>query len=76
MPTSGLQLRSLVTSDNTLELSLEEVEFPQRGPDEVLVKMEASPINPSDLALLIGPADMAQFDTLRERVAHRRGRRD
>ena len=59
MPTKGLQLRSLVTSDNTLELSLQEVEFPQPGPDEVLVKMEATPINPSDLALLIGPADMS-----------------
>ena len=59
MSTTGLQLRSLVKSDNTLELSLQEVEFPQPGPDEVLVRVEATPINPSDLALLIGPADVS-----------------
>ena len=58
MTTTGLQLRSLVKDDNTLELSLVEMEFPQPGPDEVLVRVEATPINPSDLALLVGPADM------------------
>ena len=58
MTTTGLQLRSLVKDDNTLELSLVEMEFPQPGPDEVLVRVEAAPINPSDLALLVGPADM------------------
>ena len=59
MTTTGLQLRSLVKEDNTLELSLVEMEFPQPGPNEVLVRVEATPINPSDLALLIGPADIA-----------------
>ncbi len=58
MTTTGLQLRSLVKEDNTLELSLVEMEFPQPGPDEVLVRVDATPINPSDLALLIGPADI------------------
>jgi NADPH2:quinone reductase len=58
MTTTGLQLRSLVKEDNTLELSLVEMEFPQPGPDEVLVRVEATPINPSDLALLLGPADI------------------
>jgi len=55
--TTGLQLRSTVGKDNTLEIRLEEVEFPAPGPDEVLVRVEAAPINPSDLALLVGPAD-------------------
>jgi NADPH2:quinone reductase len=59
MTTTGLQLRSLVKEDNTLELSLVEMEFPQPGPDEVLVRVEAAPINPSDLGLLVGPADMS-----------------
>jgi NADPH2:quinone reductase len=59
MTTTGLQLRSLVKDDNTLELSLVEMEFPQPGPDEVLVRVEATPINPSDLGLLVGPADMS-----------------
>jgi len=61
MTTSGLQIRSLVKDDNTLEISLAQVEFPAPGPDEVLVRVEAAPINPSDLALLVGPADPATF---------------
>lgn len=58
MTSTGLQLRSLVKEDNTLEISLQEVDVPQPGPDEVLVRIEATPINPSDLGLLVGPADM------------------
>ena len=58
MTTTGLQLRSLVKEDHTLELSLVETEFSQPGPDQVLVRVEAAPINPSDLALLVGPADI------------------
>lgn len=58
MTISGLQLRSLVNADNTLELSLVEMELPEPGPDEVIVRIEATPLNPSDLALLLGPADM------------------
>jgi len=61
MTTSGLQIRSLVKDDNTLEISLAQVDFPAPGPDEVLVRIEAAPINPSDLALLVGPADPATF---------------
>jgi len=61
MTTTGLQLRSLVKDDNTLEVSLVEVEFPVPGPEEVLVRVDATPINPSDLALLVGPADPATF---------------
>ena len=58
MDTTGLQLRSLVKDDNTLELSLAEVPVPEPGPDDVVVRVEAAPLNPSDLALLFGPADM------------------
>ncbi len=59
MTTTSLQLRSLVTNDATLEVSLVEVEIPDPGPDEVIVCVEATPLNPSDLALLFGPADMS-----------------
>jgi NADPH2:quinone reductase len=59
MADTGLQLRTLVKDDNTLELSLVDVPVPEPGPDDVLVKVEAAPINPSDLALLLGPADLA-----------------
>src|SRR5580700_3069158 len=57
--TTGLQLRSLIAKSGELELSLARVELPEPGPDQVLVKVEATPINPSDLGLLLGPADMA-----------------
>jgi NADPH2:quinone reductase len=59
MTTTGLQLRSLIKPDNTLELSLVDVPVPEPGPDEVLVQIEATPLNPSDLALLLGPADIS-----------------
>ena len=55
----SLELRSLVTGSGTLELSLMHVEVPAPGADEVVVRIEAAPINPSDLGLLFGPADMA-----------------
>ncbi len=55
----GLQLRSLVTSEGTVELSLETVPTPRPGPDEVLIRVEAAPINPSDLGMLVGGADVA-----------------
>src|ERR1700739_3615640 len=59
LPDIAVELRSLVTSGGTLELSLREVPVPAPGANEVLVRVEASPINPSDLGLLIASADMA-----------------
>ncbi len=56
---TGLQLRSRISKSGELELSLGRVELPEPGPDQVVVKVEATPINPSDLGLLLGPADMA-----------------
>jgi NADPH:quinone reductase len=53
-----LQLRSLVRSSGQLELSLAEVPIPHPGPGEALVRIEASPLNPSDQGLLFGAADM------------------
>lgn len=57
---TALELRSLIRKNGELELSLVKVPVPEPGPDEVLVRVEASPINPSDLGLLVGPADMRQ----------------
>jgi NADPH:quinone reductase len=54
-----LQLRSLVRSSGQLELSLAEVPIPHPGPGEALVRIEASPLNPSDQGLLFGAADMS-----------------
>ena len=53
----ALQLRSMIKQDGTLELSLAAMPIPQPKDDEVLVRVEASPINPSDLGLLFGAAD-------------------
>ena len=59
LPDTGLQIRSLVTDAGQLELSLAEVEVPVPRDDQVLVRVEAAPINPSDLGLLFAAADMA-----------------
>jgi NADPH:quinone reductase-like Zn-dependent oxidoreductase len=56
---SGLQLRSLIKSSGELEISLQNVPTPEPGPDEVVVRVEATPINPSDLGLLTGAADLS-----------------
>src|SRR5436190_10561900 len=56
---TGLQLRSLVRANGQLELSLISVPVPDPLPDEVLVRIEASPLNPSDQGLLFGAADMS-----------------
>src|SRR5271154_5093010 len=54
----GLQLRSLIKKSGELEISLLQVPTPEPSADEVVVRVEASPINPSDLGLLVGAADM------------------
>ncbi|QSI33864.1 NADH oxidase [Variovorax sp. RKNM96] len=54
----ALQLRSLVRSNGELELSLHDEPIPEPKADEVIVRVEASPMNPSDLGLLFGAADM------------------
>ena len=56
---TGLQLRSLIRRSGELELSLVNVPVPAPGPDEVVLRVEAAPINPSDIGLLFGAADMA-----------------
>jgi NADPH:quinone reductase-like Zn-dependent oxidoreductase len=57
--TAGLQLRSTVKRDGTLELSLVRVATPEPKPEEVIVRIDASPVNPSDQGLLFGGADMS-----------------
>src|SRR6266550_3759277 len=56
---TGLQLRSLARVNGQLELSLVSVPVPDPLPDEVLVCIDAAPLNPSDLGLLFGAADMS-----------------
>jgi len=59
-PQTAVELRSLVTPDGMLELSLHDVDISTPAADEVVVRVEASPVNPSDLGLLIpAAADMS-----------------
>ncbi len=56
-PDTMLELRSLIKSSGELELSLARIPVPEPAADEVLVRMQAAPMNPSDLGLLFGAAD-------------------
>ena len=56
---TSLELRSEITPAGQLRLSLAEREVAAPGPDEVVVRVEAAPINPADMAELLGPADVA-----------------
>ncbi|TRW16968.1 zinc-binding dehydrogenase [Glacieibacterium frigidum] len=59
LPTHGLQLLTLVRDDATLEISLVNQPVPTPRDHEVLVEVLATPINPSDLGLLVGAADVS-----------------
>ena len=58
LPSTALELRSIVQADGSLQIHLESVSVPAPGPDEVLVQVQATPINPSDMGLLFGLADL------------------
>ena len=60
LPETGKELRTLVKDDATLELSLADVPVEAPKDNEVLIRVEAAPLNPSDLALLTAGADMSQ----------------
>ena len=87
MRVTGRELRSTVSEDGTLRLTLEDVTLDAPSADEVIVKVEAAPINPSDLGLLLGPANVSTlrasgtaerpllaFEVPRERLAAVRAR--
>src|SRR5512140_3302672 len=61
MKLTGREMRSRIDKDGTLTISLERVEIPDPRDDEVVVRVEATPINPSDLGLLLGPADVTSL---------------
>ncbi|KIN70425.1 Oxidoreductase, zinc-binding dehydrogenase family [Sulfitobacter noctilucae] len=62
MSITGKQLFTTLESDGTLTVAIEDVTFPEPTGNQVLVKMEAAPINPSDLAILTGAADLENAD--------------
>lgn len=58
VPEKSLQLCTLVTDRGTVELFLDLVDIPELGANEVLIRVEAAPVNPSDLGLLFAGADI------------------
>ena len=63
MSVTSLELRSEITPVGQLRLSLQEEDVAPPGPDEVVVRVEAAPINPADLAVLLGPVDVATLSS-------------
>ncbi|WP_454886704.1 zinc-binding dehydrogenase [Sphingomonas oryzagri] len=63
MALRGRELRTTLAEDGTLTLSLEDVTVAAPGPDEIVVRVEAAPINPADLGLLLGPADVRTMES-------------
>jgi NADPH:quinone reductase len=61
VPAHAQQLRTTVTAGGTVELSVDEVEVPSPGPNQLLIRVEAAPINPSDMGLLFAGADPGEF---------------
>jgi NADPH2:quinone reductase len=58
LPTSYRQMRSLITKTAGLKLYLEELPLPVLQANDVLVRIDAAPLNPSDIGLLFGTADL------------------
>jgi NADPH:quinone reductase-like Zn-dependent oxidoreductase len=58
VPQRSLQLYTRVTEREAVELYVDPVDVPEPGPNEVLLRVEAAPINPSDLGLLFAGADI------------------
>lgn len=59
IPAHGLELRSLITAQGELRLWFERVPVPTPSAAEIVVQIEAAPVNPSDILTLLGPADIA-----------------
>ena len=58
MTSKNIKLTSTISEDNKLTLALQDIEIPQPDADEVVVRIEAAPLNPSDLAVMFSVADM------------------
>ena len=59
MTDKNIQLTSTINDNHTLTLALQEIEIPEPNSDEVVIRIEAAPLNPSDLAVLFSVADMS-----------------
>lgn len=71
LPGSGLQLQSTLAEDGTLSLRLAHAPVAQPGPGQVVVAIDAAPINPSDMMTLLASADPGQATFASEGVTAR-----
>ncbi|HEU0029471.1 MAG TPA: hypothetical protein VFQ53_02475 [Kofleriaceae bacterium] len=53
-------LHSTLTAAGNIRLTLDDVELGEPGPDEVIVRVDATPVNPTDLALMLSGADLSR----------------
>lgn len=58
MSDTNIELTSTISEDNKLEVALREIEIPEPGENQVVIRVEAAPINPSDLGVMFSAADM------------------
>jgi NADPH:quinone reductase-like Zn-dependent oxidoreductase len=61
---SGLELRSLITGNGELKLSFERVVVAEPATGEIVVQIEATPLNPSDIGLIFGAADISTLTSI------------
>lgn len=54
------ELQSTLTADGTLRLTIAELEVPPPAADEAIVRIEAAPVNPTDIFLMLSMADLAR----------------
>jgi NADPH:quinone reductase-like Zn-dependent oxidoreductase len=62
------ELRSLITSEGRLQLSIEQIPIGEVADDEVVVRIEAAPLNPSDILNLLGAADLSTLKVVGDRT--------
>ena len=62
LPAHAIRMTSTVTEDDRLVLALEETPMPEPGENEVLIRVEASPINPSDLGVMLSVTDGSSYE--------------
>ncbi|MBB6123712.1 zinc-binding dehydrogenase [Sphingobium subterraneum] len=61
MALHGRELRSTIDESGVLTLSLEDVTLSDPAEDEIIVQVEAAPINPSDLGMMLSAGDIASL---------------
>ncbi len=66
--TTSKQIKSNISKEGKLSISIDEVEIPEPKEGEVIIKVQATPINPSDLGLLVGPADVSSLKVIENGV--------